>query len=493
VRFHFLINQSVISVLLIAIAAVLPVEAAPDRGAIPASLQQILTARRVPAGAYGIYVQEIGATEPLLSINSAQAFNPASTAKLLTTWLALEELGPTYTWPTEAYIRGSLDRGTLQGDLILKGYGDPYFLTEQLWRFQQQLRLRGLRSIEGDLIIDNSYFADEHGDPFDFDGQGARVYNVLPDALLINFQSVQVYLLPDKMRQTVRVVAEPMPANLTIENRLKNGKGSCWASIESSQSAQFDRLVVTGTFRPNCAEFSAPRAVLTGPTYAYGVFRTLWEQSGGQISGEMQLRSASGLGTPQAAPALNSDDQLPTLFLQVMSPPLTDVISYINKFSNNVMARNLFLTLGAEAFEPPGTLEKARRAAKEALRKRGLNFPELYLDNGSGLSRMDRISAHSMAQVLLAAAKRPWAPEFISSLSLLGMDGTMRKRFRTDDLAGQAHLKSGTLNGVSAAAGYVQARSGRNYAVVIMLNYPGASYGPGREAQDALLSWVYEK
>ena len=169
----------------------------------------------------------------MLSINSAKAFNPASTAKLLTTWLALEELGPTYTWPTEAYLRGTLDRGILQGDLILKGYGDPYFLTERLWQFQQQLRLRGLRTIDGDLIIDNSYFADEHGDPSDFDGQGSRVYNVLPDALLINFQSVQVYLLPDKMRQTVRVVAEPMPANLTIENRLKSNNGSCWASIES--------------------------------------------------------------------------------------------------------------------------------------------------------------------------------------------------------------------------------------------------------------------
>jgi D-alanyl-D-alanine carboxypeptidase/D-alanyl-D-alanine-endopeptidase (penicillin-binding protein 4) len=412
---------------------------------------------------------------------------------LVTTWLALEELGPTYTWPTEAYLQGTLDRGTLQGDLILKGYGDPYFLTEQLWQFQQQLRLRGLRTIDGDLIIDNSYFADEHGDPADFDGQASRVYNVLPDALLINFQSVQVYLLPDKLRQTVRVVAEPMPVNLTIENRLKSNGGSCWASIESAQSAELDRLVVTGTYRPNCAEFSAPRAVLTGPTYAYGVFRALWEQSGGKISGDMQLRATGVSGSPPNSSALDSANDLPTLFLQSNSPPLTDVISYINKFSNNVMARNLFLTLGAEAFEPPATLEKARRAANEALRKRGFNFPELYMDNGSGLSRKDRISAHNMARLLLAAAERPWAPEFISSLSLLGMDGTMRKRFRAQDLAGKAHLKSGTLNGVSAAAGYVQARSGRNYAVVIMLNYPGASYGPGREAQDALLRWLYEQ
>jgi D-alanyl-D-alanine carboxypeptidase/D-alanyl-D-alanine-endopeptidase (penicillin-binding protein 4) len=474
-------------------AAIETADASPDRGTMPVSVQQVLTARRVPAGTYGIYVQEIGASEPLLSVNAGTGFNPASTAKLLTTWLALEELGPTYSWPTEAYLNGTLERGKLRGDLILKGYGDPYFITERLWQFQQQLRMRGLRAIDGDLVIDNSYFVDEHGDPADFDGQGSRVYNVLPDALLVNFQSVQLNLLPDKTQQTVRVVAEPMPANLAIENRLKAGKSDCWASIEAGQSAQSDRLIVTGNYRPNCGEFSVPRAVLTAPTYAYGVFRTLWQDSGGSLTGDLRMQSVAELNNSAGTSLASSAAELRQPFLRVMSPPLTDVITYINKFSNNVMARHLFLTLGAETFEPPATLAKARRAATIALRKNGFEFPELYLDNGSGLSRKDRISAHSMAQVLLAAAQRPWAPEFISSLALPGMDGTMRKRFKTEELAGQAHLKTGTLNGVSAAAGYVHARSGRDFVVVIMLNYPGASYGPGQEAQNALIRWVYEK
>jgi len=467
--------------------------ALPDKGTMPASLQQVLTARRVPADSYGIYVQELGAAEPLLRISASRAFNPASTAKLLTTWLALEVLGPTYTWPTDAYLNGTLERGTLRGDLILKGYGDPYFITERLWQFQNQLRMRGLRTIDGDLVIDNSYFVDEHGDPSDFDGRGSRVYNVLPDAMLVNFQSVEVHVLPDKMRQTVRVVAEPMPSNLVIENRLKDGKGSCWASIETSQAMKYDRLVVAGTYRPNCNEFSAPRAVLTAPAYAYGVFRTLWEDSGGAITGEFRQQSVEEASNSADSALADSAAPSPEPFLRVMSPPLADIITYINKYSNNVMARNLFLTLGAKAFGPPATLAKARRATNEALRERGFNFQELYVDNGSGLSRKDRISAQSMAQILLAAAKRPWAPEFISSLSLTGMDGTMRKRFKTESLAGQAHFKTGTLNGVAAAAGYVHARSGRTYVVVIMLNYPGASYGPGQEAQNALIRWVYEK
>jgi D-alanyl-D-alanine carboxypeptidase/D-alanyl-D-alanine-endopeptidase (penicillin-binding protein 4) len=284
-----------------------------------------------------------------------------------------------------------------------------------------------------------------------------------------------------------------MPANLAIENRLKAGKSDCWASIEAGQSVQSDRLVVTGTYRPNCGEFSVPRAVLTAPTYAYGVFRTLWQDSGGSLTGDLRMQSVAELNNSPGTSIASSAAGLRQPFLRVMSPPLTDVITYINKFSNNVMARHLFLTLGAETFEPPATLAKARRAATIALRKNGFEFPELYLDNGSGLSRKDRISAHSMAQILLAAAQRPWAPEFISSLALSGMDGTMRKRFKTEELAGQVHLKTGTLNGVSAAAGYVHARSGRDFVVVIMLNYPGASYGPGLEAQNALIRWVYEK
>jgi D-alanyl-D-alanine carboxypeptidase/D-alanyl-D-alanine-endopeptidase (penicillin-binding protein 4) len=158
---------------------------AAEQASMPPVLQQVFNGHKVPESSIGILVREVGADEPLLSMNADKPFNPASTIKLLTTWLALEELGPAYTWPTEAYLNGKIERGVLRGDLIIKGYGDPYFISERMWRFQRQLRMRGLRSIDGDLVIDNSYFSVEQDDPAAFDGEGLRVYNVLPDAFLI--------------------------------------------------------------------------------------------------------------------------------------------------------------------------------------------------------------------------------------------------------------------------------------------------------------------
>jgi len=465
---------------------------------LPDTLQKLVAKRRIPANGISIVVREVGAEGPLLSINPEKSRNPASTIKLLTTWLALEELGPAYTWPTEAYIDGELHRGTLRGDLIIKGYGDPYFITERLWRFQRELRMRGLQEIDGDLVIDNSHFADEYGDPGEFDGRGLRVYNVHPDAFLVNFQAVRFLFLPDKASGRVKVVADPMPANLSVENQLLLGRGFCGGHLNGIKIAtddprDRDRIIFSGKYRQDCAEYSLSRAVLTAPTYAYGVFRSLWEETGGRLNGDLRLGSLPAKLTAEDTLPVTTEEDPAGPFLRVKSPPLVDVISYINKFSNNVMARHVFLTLGVEAFEPPGTLQKSRDAARLALESYGMEFPELRFDNGSGLSRSTRIAAQSMAEVLETAARRPWFAEFASSLSLPGLDGTMRRRFKDEEIAGQMHLKTGRLNDVFATAGYVHARSGRDYVVVVLQNYRNAAGGPGEELQAELLRWVYEQ
>lgn len=458
------------------------------RTVLPEPLQRVLDAHDIPADAVGFFVQELGAAEPLLSVNAGSEFNPASTIKLLTTWLALKELGPARTWPTEVWLGGKLERGVLQGDLIIKGYGDPYLITERLWSLQRQLRLRGLQKISGDLVIDNSAFADEYGDPGEFDGETLRVYNVLPDALLVNFQALRLYFEPDPAANRVRVFADPMPANLSLENRLRLRPGKCGGfrngvTLELQGGEARNRLIVSGEYGADCELWSLSRSVLTAPGFAYGVFRSLWEEAGGTLNGSLRI-------DPQAT-AKFADDAEP--FLQLESPPLADLIRYVNKFSNNVMSRHLFLTLGAEAFDYPATLYKGRRAAVLALRQRGLDMPGLYLDNGSGLSRRTRVSARGLAQVLLRAADSPWYAEYMSSLSLAGLDGTLKKRFKAEPATGQMHLKTGRLDDVYATAGYVHAASGRDYVVVVLQNYVAADRGPGEEAQAALLRWVYEQ
>jgi D-alanyl-D-alanine carboxypeptidase/D-alanyl-D-alanine-endopeptidase (penicillin-binding protein 4) len=175
------------------------------------------------------------------------------------------------------------------------------------------------------------------------------------------------------------------------------------------------------------------------------------------------------------------------------SPPLAEVIRSVNKFSNNVMTRQIFLTLGAEKFGPPGTLEKGEQATLAALASRNLRFPELKLGNGAGLARDTRISAASLGRLLLAARASPFQAEFQASLSIAGLDGTTRKRFLRDPVAGDMHLKTGTLNGVTSIAGFVHSESGADYAVVMIVSGPKATWGGGLDAQNALLRWVHQR
>jgi D-alanyl-D-alanine carboxypeptidase/D-alanyl-D-alanine-endopeptidase (penicillin-binding protein 4) len=468
--------------LIFAIWPLWSVAAADTTGALPGSVARILAGYKVPSAEFSAYVHEIGQPEPLLAFNEAVPRNPASTIKLVTTFVGLESLGPAYTWKTEAFLDGEITDGTLDGDLLIKGYGDPYFVIERFWLFLRELRNRGLSSVDGDLLIDDSYFELTADRPGSFDGQPLRVYNVIPSALLVNFQSVRFSFSPDAATGHVQIVADPMPTNLKIRNRLKLARGGCrgyqnGVAITVGDMDSRNPVIFSGSLAENCREYSMSRSVLQPATYTYGVFKTLWEANGGQITG--------GVGS-QTAPA----DREP--FVSFASPPLADVIRSVNKFSNNIMARQLLLTLGAELIGPPGTVEKGREAIGLVLASRGLALIDLHVENGAGLSRETRISARDLGRVLLDASDSPYQAEFISSFALGGLDGTLRRRFTQDDLRGRVHLKTGRLDDVFAMAGYVYSRSGRKFIVVGMQNSKGAHQGPGEEAETALVRWVYE-
>jgi D-alanyl-D-alanine carboxypeptidase/D-alanyl-D-alanine-endopeptidase (penicillin-binding protein 4) len=457
---------------------------AADAPRLPDSVGSVLTRHGVAESGVSIVVRELGSDKALLHFNADKTRNPASTIKLLTTWLALEELGPAFKWPTEAYLAGELkDDGTLDGDLIVKGYGDPYLITERLWAFQRRLKQRGLRHISGDLVIDSSYFADEYTDPGKFDGENLRSYNVAPNAFLVNFQAMHMLYEPDLGNNRVNVLVDPLPVNLNIDNQLRLVNGFCGGyqngiSVVATESMRRNNIVLSGKFGRGCEKYEMTRSALTAPSFGYGVFKALWEESAGTLAGGWREGTAPVDTEP---------------FVRIESPPMSDVIEYVNKFSNNVMARHLLLTLGAIAFEPPATRGKGQQAIQDSLRRRGLTFDGLHVDNGAGLSRKTRIKAKDLAEILALAANSPWAPEYISSFSLSGLDGTMQKRFAEEELTGRMHLKTGRLRDVFATAGYVHARSGKDYAVVILQNFRGADNGPGEAVQIALLRWVYEQ
>ena len=316
-----------------------------------------------------------------------------------------------------------------------------------------------------------------------FDGQPYRAYNALPDALLVNFQAVNFLFRPDATRGRVEIIPDPVLANVEIRNNMRLFRGGCNSgksgiSMVVGKTTERPRITFSGSLASQSAEYQLLRSVLDGPNYAYGAFRGLWEEQGGRLTGTLRQGQVPAGKTP---------------FVTLPSLPLAEVIRMVNKFSNNVMSRQIFLTLGAEKLGPPGTLDKGRQAVLAALGRRGLSFPELEIDNGAGLSRSSRITPANLGRVLLAAYDSPYQPEFQASLSLSGLDGTTRRRFLKDPLAGEMHLKTGTLNGITAIAGFVRSQSGAEYAVVVVVTEAKATWGGGQDAQNALLRWVHQR
>ncbi len=455
-------------ILLVLLFIALDINAAPLPDAARSALQQA----HIPLSSVGIEVREVGARKPLISINAMQAMNPASTMKLLTTYAALDILGPAYTWKTEAWLDGELKDGVLHGNLVLKGYGDPKFTVEQFWLWLAELRARGLREIRGDLVLDRSYFVLPAHDPAAFDNDPVRAYNVGPDALLLNFNTLRLRYLPDGDK--LNVIAEPPLDGIRLDNRLTpQPAGGCddWDDGIIVQPGG-DSVVLQGGYPGACGEREQNLSVMPHTRYVEAVFRALWTELDGTLRGK-QREGVAGANAQ--------------LYSTHRSEPLSSVIRDINKFSNNVMARQLFLTLGANG---SASIERSTQAVADWLKRQQMDFPELVLENGAGLSRKERITAAHMTQLLQHVTTHPYSAELQSSLPILGVDGSVKKRLKESPAASHAHLKTGTLEGVKTIAGYVRSQSGKEWAVVFFINHPNAKRGAA--AQDALIEWLQQ-
>ncbi len=467
---------------LLLLAAALTASAAGARE-LPRPVLEALRAAGVPASSVAVVVQDLDAARPALSHNARVAMNPASVMKLVTTFAALELLGPAYHWKTEAYVTGTLRDGVLQGDLALKGYGDPKLDYESFWLLLRALRGKGLTELRGDLLLDRSFFAPGNGDAAHFDGDPLRPYNVLPDALLANYKSLRFAFVPEAEGNAVHIYVEPRPPALEVLNALRLApQGNCpeGRAFREILQGSFEagpppRAAFAGRYPLACGEKEVNVALLPPNEQVAGMWRELWGEIGGRWSGA--VREAP---VPEGARLLHTQD----------SVPLAQIVRDINKFSNNVMARQLYLTLATTLAEPPARPDAAARVLRAWLTAKGIAAPEYSNENGSGLSRTDRISAASLAALLQAAWHSAVMPEYVASLPLAAMDGTMKKRLVGEPPAGKAHIKTGLLNDVRSMAGYVFDSKGRRKVVVMLMNHPNA---PDAEAaSDALLRWAYD-
>jgi len=448
---------------------------------LPLRVQSAMNTRNLPYETLSVYVADVETGEAILEWNGNEPRNPASTIKLLTTLVALDVLGPSYRWRTDVFAEGELDDGRLNGDLVLKGYGDPFLVTERVWQLLRNIRHAGVREITGDLLLDDSWFDVGEYDPAAFDHQPLRAYNVAPNALLMNFKVVRYWFEPDLANGGVNVRLDPVLDNLRVDNRLGLANGSCRGfqrGITVTANKTVSEVTFSGRFPNGCTRYAMDRTALSHNEFVYGLFDSMWRDSGGSFDGSWRN-------------VVVAEDAEPLLSFN--SRPLTEMITRINKHSNNVMARQLLYTLGAESNGAPGTQDNGKAVISKWLADNGLASTEIAIQNGAGLSRKTRTTARDMAKMLQFAWRQPYMPEYLASMSLSGLDGTLRQRFANTGLVGKAHLKTGSLDHVTAIAGYLQSRSGRRFAVVAMQNFEDIHRGPGEEVQEALLRWLYEQ
>jgi serine-type D-Ala-D-Ala carboxypeptidase/endopeptidase (penicillin-binding protein 4) len=437
---------------------------------LPPEVDAALARAKVPREAVAVYVAPVDApASPRVAHRPDAAMNPASVAKLATTFAALELLGPAHTWSTPVYFEGTVRDGTLAGHLVIKGQGDPKLVAERLWLLLRRVQALGVRRIDGDIVVDRSAFAVAPIDPGAFDGEPLRPYNAAPDAFLVNFKSVVLTFTPESAQQA-RVQAEPALAGVQWPAVVPLAPGDCsdWRVALRGDFSDPLRPRFLGALPAACGERVWPLAFADPPSYALRALAAMWRDMGGELTGQVREGRAPAALKP---------------VFEAASPPLAEVVRDINKFSNNVMAQQLFLTLGLQ-LRGSGTFNGAREAMRAWWQERFGGEPPA-IDNGSGLSRSDRVTARQLAQLLHAAWSSPLMPEFVSSMPASGHDGTLRRNRRQ---AGLAHLKTGSLRDVSAIAGYVHGAGGRRYVLVAIANHPNAS--AARPAFEALVESV---
>lgn len=465
--------------LLLSLLLSLPVSA---QTGLPPTIDAALKKADISASSLSVVVMPASGGTAALAQFADRAMNPASTMKLLTTQIALEELGPNFRWTTQILSDSAISKEVLRGKLYLRGGGDPNLSWDKLGIMLRKLRQQGLRKIDGDIVLDRSYLQPMRPDLYAplFDETPDAYYNVVPDALLIHSNIISFALTSDASKVSARLMTPLDKVSITSRLQLNNKSCAEWEkawlppTIETTAAHQIE-ITLNGSFPRRC-EKTTYLNLLDRNLYISHMIRLLWQEMGGVWKGEIVD------GTTPANAIVLTERQ---------SDSLADTIRIINKYSDNSMARLLYLSLGAESVSVKNyadNLQAADARVHSWFALQGLNDQGLVLENGSGLSRMERISAQQMAGVLQVAARSNWFAEFASSLPIVAVDGTMRKRLKGGLNGGSARIKTGTLKDAVSVAGYVRDMNDTHWIVVGIINDENA--GKGRAALDELIAWV---
>ena len=465
----------------LALACTVQAAAAQASAPLPPDVESALARARIPREALSVVVADVqGGKAPARLSHRAQAsVNPASVMKLITTYAALDQLGPAYVWNTPVYVQGTVQDGSLRGNVYIQGQGDPKLVVERLWLLMRRLQAQGIQVIVGDIVLDRTAFDVPDHDPARFDGEPLRPYNAAPDALLVNYTSQVMTFVPDVPAGVARIQYEPplagMQRQATVALAAAGAECGDWRGALRAELADAAKVSFQGVYPAACGERVWPVAAADPRGFAARAIEGMWRELGGKLTGSVR----DGKVPAGLKPAFTAT-----------SPALAEVVRDVNKYSNNVMAQQLFLTLAlhkngnGNGSGAAASFDGAREALRLWWQARLGNADLPQVDNGAGLSRDARITAQALARMLQLAWQSPAMPELMASLPIAGVDGTLRR----SRAAGAAHLKTGSLRDVMAVAGYVHAANGRRYVLVAIVNHANA--GAARPMLDALVDWT---
>ena len=445
----------------------------------PESVQLALDKAGLTAENLGVVAFPLDARNSGLRLQPDRPLQPASNMKLVTAAVSLDKLGPNYRARTDLLADAPVLNGVIDGPLYLRGGADPDFDWGALNSLLRDLRDQGVREIRGGVVVDRSFFNPARSDiglpPFD--EQPEFPYNVIPDALMLNGNLLDFVLESDA--NTLRVRVTPALPGITVDTsdiQLVDAPCKDWEDRwKIPTTTQQVTVHLHGEFPRNCT-VRQELNVLDRQWVAAQAVRQMWHELGGTISGSNP--DAEG-PTPATARVLATH----------RGRPLAEELRGVMKRSDNALARLSYLNIGAaQAQAGESTAAAAERAVRQWFDAHNIPTEGLVLDNGSGLSRSERISAAQLAGLLAASYDGSHGPELLSTLPVAGVDGTLSRRMKGTPAEGRARMKTGTLNNAVGLAGYVPDASGRIWVVAAIVNAPQA--GRGRAVLDAVTLWV---
>tara|TARA_B100000401_G_scaffold186595_1_gene125519 strand:- start:3332 stop:4768 length:1437 start_codon:yes stop_codon:yes gene_type:complete len=424
-----------------------------------ASVDALIKKHQIPENKLSIILEDSESGERLISINPSTTRSPGSVTKIFTAFAALDLLGEAYQWRTDAFIEEENNNKEIVDHLLIRGGGDPSFSLKDLEKLILNIRAKGIREIRDDIYFDQTFFRQRKKSTAKFDKSPLRPYNTMHSSLIVNSNKIDLSFNLNEQTGKPDITPLFLPIGIEIENNLSVGSGKCKdfrskVTFDEKFRKQTLTILINGVYPAQCKNLDHDLAITRTEHYFFGVFKKLWLNSGGTINGYYKKKNKSNKHV---------------LVAHVFSEELSTALEMMLKESDNLTARNIFLSL--PEFSKRKELRNSRKLLYGSMKENNIywHFRNI-IDNGSGLSRVTRIKAESVMSLIQEIDQGTKFSSIKSMLPISGVDGTLKNIYQSKLLRGQLRLKTGTLNGVRCLAGFITTKSGNEYRFVFMHN-----------------------